>query len=270
MSLSRKVLITGATSGLGEYIAGRIGGENNLLILGRNADKMRTMFPSAQKYIADLSHLGQVSSSSELIAREHEKLDVIICNAAILGREKYTPNNEGIEETLAVNYLSHYILLARLWSTVAYPTSKVIIIGSSAASWFRTDFSDPGSRKDYKPLKAYGRTKSMLMMLGQWINSEFSGSGPEVYIIDPGTFRSGISRSRGGWFRRMYQMASWAMSPVEVAAKDILAILEGKDYSPGRIIRRGMERDLAYSNEEISKLLQMSSLLTGFDITRNI
>jgi hypothetical protein len=56
------------------------------------------------------------------------------------------------------------------------------------------------------------------------------------------------------------------MKPLDVAARDVLEIINGKNYPPGKVIRRGIVKDLTFSNEEISNLLQLSATLTGCKI----
>ncbi len=266
MTRKKKILITGATSGLGKYLAGQLRSSHDLLIVGRDPKKMESYFPNSDKYQADLSSLAEVKKAAEQIAAEHESIDLLICNAGILGSENFTKTKEGIEKTLAVNYLSHYTLLARLWDKFSTDSSAVLMVGSSAAAWYKVDFSDPESKSDYKSLKAYGRTKAMLMMLGQWIHTNSSTSRPKSYVFDPGTFRSGIARNRGQWFQYMYKLAGWAMTEAERAGLEMLNLVGGADYPAGKIIKKGKVKDLSFSTEEISNLMEMSRTMTGCDI----
>ena len=265
MTSGRKILITGATSGLGEFLAGKLSQSNELLVVGRNGERINQKFPDASCYETDLSLIEDVKRTADRIAAEHRVIDLVICNAGMLGREKFTVTSRNIEETICVNYLSHYILLSKIWPSLMAGTSKIIMIGSAAASWYTIDFSDPQSTNDYRPLRAYGRTKAMLMMLGKWLHNH-PAAFPDVYVVDPGTFRSGIARSRAKWFQRLYRTAQWAMTPVDKAASDILDIINGKRFSPGKLIRKGKEQDLSFSIEEISKLMHMSTELTGCEI----
>jgi NAD(P)-dependent dehydrogenase (short-subunit alcohol dehydrogenase family) len=266
--IKKKILITGATSGLGKYLAGQARQKHELIIVGRNMNKMEDYFPDSARYRADLSSISEVKRAAEQISEENEHLDLLICNAGMLGAESFTKTPEGIEQTLAVNYLSHYILLATLWGKLTPGSSKVIMIGSASAAWYPVNFSDPESEQDYRPLKAYGRSKAMLMMLGKWIHDEWGQAGPIPYIVDPGTFSSGIARSRARWFQFIYGLASWAMSGVENAGSEVINLIEGANYPPGKIIKKGKVKDLVFSREEISNLMHMSRTLTGCDLNR--
>lgn len=222
-------------------------------------------------YTADLSKLERTKSVATQIRRDISSLDVIICNAGILGREQPTYLEDGLEETFMVNYLSHYVLLTELLPLLQ-KKAKIFFMGSRAAMWYSLDFSDPQSVNQYAPMRAYGRSKAMLQMLGVWLSENLAENRAKVYTIDPGTFRSGISRSRGFWFRSLYKMASWAMRSPKQATSDLVKILseEGMDYPSGALVRKGKAINLSYTNEDFGNLLQISTKLSGCDIRMSL
>ena len=268
--MSRNIVITGATSGLGKYVAeALLRGDDHVILLGRNPELMAGItqnYENATCYVADFSALSEVKSAGAKIMTDFPRIDIVLCNAGILGREEPRINQEGVEETFMINYLSHYVLLCQLLSGISLP--RVIITGSQAARWYSIDFDDLMCLNSYKPLRAYGNSKACLQMLGCWIDDLSDGS--TAYIIDPGTFRSGIARSRAGWFRTMYNVASWGMRSPATAAKDIMAILDGREFPGGKIIRLGKVKELSFSSEEFGKLIEKSTALSGCDIRRII
>ncbi len=265
--MARNIVITGATSGLGKYITETLlRQDDHLILLGRNEHLLEQLTKNsdhARYYVADFANASEVKAAGTRMVQDYDRIDLVFCNAGILGKEELTKTPEGIEETFMTNYLAHYILLYQLFSVRTVP--RVMITGSQAAQWYSINFNDIMSLESYRPLRAYGISKACLQMLGGWLYSSVPGT--EVNIIDPGTFRSGIDRSRAKWFRMLYGMAKWAMRSPAAAARDAIAILDGKKFPGGAIIRRGKAKDLHYTTEEFGKLIEKSTALSGCDIS---
>ncbi len=274
--MSRRILITGPTSGTGKFLTrDQLDKGNELILLGRNQAVLKELEQTHDRskifsYTVDLSNLIQTKSIATQIGRDFDALDVIICNAGILGREQPEISDEGLEETFLVNYLSHYILLSELLPLLRKNNAQIIFMGSRAAMWYPIDFEDPQSMNRYAPMRAYGRSKALLQMLGVWLSKNFEGDRIKAYTIDPGTFRSGISRSRGFWFRSLYKLASWAMRSPQQAVSDLLEILDGADYPSGALVRKGKAINLSYTNEDFGNLLEISTKLSGCDIRMSL
>lgn len=93
--MSRTILITGATDGIGRETAHDLAGEGHtVLIHGRNAEKLaaraqalRQAGAVVETFQADLSDLGQVAAMArEVRARQqrlNEPLDVLVNNAGV-------------------------------------------------------------------------------------------------------------------------------------------------------------------------------------------
>jgi len=265
--MPRNIVITGATSGLGKYVfESLLKKDDRLILVGRNQyllEQLTLNNEQASYYLADFSSTKEVQLAGIQIVNDFDHIDLVFCNAGMLGKEKPTITEEGIEETFMTNYLSHYILLYQLFSFFSIP--RIIITGSQAAQWYTINFNDIMCLNSYKPLQAYGNSKACLQMLGEWIYITIPET--EVNIIDPGTFRSGIDRSRAKWFQLLYRMAKWGMRSPATAARDIMAILSGEIYPSGKIIRRGKAKDLRHSTKEIGKLIEKSTALSGYDIS---
>ncbi len=89
--MSKTILITGATDGIGFETAGMLVKKgHHILLHGRSPDKLERVktrlskFGTVQSYIADLSDLRAVKRLADEIMVEHEVLDVLINNAGIL------------------------------------------------------------------------------------------------------------------------------------------------------------------------------------------
>ncbi|MEO6993656.1 MAG: SDR family NAD(P)-dependent oxidoreductase, partial [Lacunisphaera sp.] len=115
----KKVVITGATSGIGRATAlalGRMGA--NLLLVSRDrpsgvslARRIATLSAaaSAEFIAADLSSLAQVRSAAKHIRERFSTIDVLINNAGARF-DDFALTPDGCERTFATNHLGHFLL----------------------------------------------------------------------------------------------------------------------------------------------------------------
>ena len=118
-------LITGGNAGLGLDTARRLADKkHNLVLAGRDrtgvekaASELREQFGIQVTTVhLDLSSLASVRSAAKevqrLIAEGHiEHLDALLCNAGAQFRGPISYSKDGYEETFAINYLGHFLLV---------------------------------------------------------------------------------------------------------------------------------------------------------------
>lgn len=266
-----KILITGPTSGTGRYLSSALAKGNDLIFVGRNKARLKEVqsdvegdASSVSIYESDLSVYEQVSSVANAIAAENSSLDVFISNAGVLGKERPTLGASGNEFTFMTNYLSHYLLQSSLLGAIQEGGGKIFNMCSVSHSWYPLDYADLMTLDKYQPMKAYGRSKKMLLLLGL----ATSNMGIDTFNIDPGTFRSGIARSRAGWFRALYGLAKIGMRTPATAAADIVNILNGSlaGVPSGAFLKDGKVKEFPYTAEDFGKLIDETADLCGVDI----
>ena len=112
----RAVVITGASSGIGEALANRLGDAGaKVLLVARSADKLQEMQQgiearggAAFAYSADLSDAEDTERLITLILAEHGHVDVLVNNAGISIRRSVAKSYDRVrdfERTLALNFL---------------------------------------------------------------------------------------------------------------------------------------------------------------------
>lgn len=125
MKLSKKVIvITGGTSGIGYQMAQYLYSNNQIIVISRNADKLKNLsqkFEGIVTYQADLSCLKEVEEIANTIINRFESIDVLINNAAIQNTPTLLDDNfqyESISREITVNFTSictlTYLLLPAL------------------------------------------------------------------------------------------------------------------------------------------------------------
>jgi short-subunit dehydrogenase len=112
----RAVVVTGASSGIGEALARRLGDAGaKVLLVARSADKLEEMQKAIEArggvafvYAADLSSAEDTQRAIDAILADHGRVDVLINNAGMSIRRSVTKSYDRVhdfERTLALNFL---------------------------------------------------------------------------------------------------------------------------------------------------------------------
>ncbi|MEU6283744.1 SDR family NAD(P)-dependent oxidoreductase [Streptomyces sp. NPDC047028] len=191
------VLITGATSGLGRYVAFElVRGGHVVLAHGRDRTRTEQLVTElngqgrAEGFVADLARLAEVRELGARVAKAHPELDVLINNAGVgagprgSGREL---GADGHELRLAVNYLAPVALTRALLPVLrANPPARIVNVGSVGQE--PLDFDDPEFTRGYSGMPAYCRSKFALAAHTFTLAEELAGSGVAVNVLHPATY----------------------------------------------------------------------------------
>jgi NAD(P)-dependent dehydrogenase (short-subunit alcohol dehydrogenase family) len=163
------VVITGATSGIGQIAAERLARLGaRLVMVARDRARGEAMLarldalaPRAAHVVryADLSLLAETRRVAEEIAGAEPRIDVLINNAgAIFSRRTVTP--EGFERTFALNHMSYFVLTSVLRERLlASAPARIVNTASNAHRRGHLDFDDLQSERHYQPFAVYGTSK---------------------------------------------------------------------------------------------------------------
>lgn len=188
--MSKTILLTGATDGIGFVTAQRLASAGHTLLLhGRSADKLarvqQQLEPTAtggiETFQADLSSLRQVADLAEQVSARGSQLDVLINNAGVF--ELPQPRtSQGHDLRFIVNTVAPYLLTQRLLPSL--PTDGRIVNLSSAAQ-ARVDLDALWGRRALAASDAYAQSKLAITMwtvhLARWVLQD----GPAVIAVNP-------------------------------------------------------------------------------------
>jgi NAD(P)-dependent dehydrogenase (short-subunit alcohol dehydrogenase family) len=199
------VLITGATSGLGRYLARELAGSGwRVLAHGRDpvrvADLSADLGGGARGYVADLASLGEVRDLAGRIRAEVPRLDVLVNNAGIgfgAPGEGRQVSADGYELRFAVNYLAP-VLLTRLLMPLltASAPARVVNVGSLGQVAF--DPADAEFEHGYNGVDAYRRSKLALAAFTFGLAGELDPAQVTVNCLHPATFMNTAMVAQGG------------------------------------------------------------------------
>ena len=228
-------LVTGANSGLGKEIAlGLARSGAHVIMVCRHLErgqvalediKVASGSDSIDLLIADLSSQADVRKLAELIKERYARLDVLINNAGLVLTQK-TLSVDGIEMTLATNYLGPFLLNHLLIDLLKKKApSRIINVSSAIQKWAKMDLNDlQYERRKYQILKAYGQSKLLVNIMTFELARRLEGTGVTVNCVHPGAVKTALgSSSAHGFLLKLFDKAIklFFISP-QKAAKPVL------------------------------------------------
>ena len=222
----KTVIITGATSGIGEVAAIRLA-EQGARIVFTARDKARaddTMAalkkanPAADHavHMADLSRLSEMKRVGAELARE-PRIDVLVNNAGALFNKRQE-TVDGLEMTFALNHMAYFVITNLLMGQLK-PGARIVTVASNAHRGARLDFDDLQSRRGYTGFPVYSRSKLCNILFNRELARHLSGSGVTANALHPGFVATRFGNDSGGIVRTVLKIAKpiGAISPEEGA-----------------------------------------------------
>ncbi|MBT3142860.1 oxidoreductase [Phaeobacter gallaeciensis] len=185
--MTKKILITGSTDGIGLLTAQTLAAEGHTILLhGRNAAKLaaaaKTVGGTAEQYIADLSTMAGVHALADDIRKKHSQIDVVINNAGIL-KAPITVTEEGYDIRFMVNTFAPYALTQDLMPIIA-KDGRVVNLSSAAQA--PIDLDALFGRKQLDDMEAYAQSKLALTIWSREMAKE-QPDGPSIIAVNPGS-----------------------------------------------------------------------------------
>lgn len=164
----RRVLLTGASSGLGRASAVRLGGLGmELIIVARRSDALDEVAAEVEAaggravpLVCDLADLGAVEGLAAEVSERWEEIDVLIHNAgAMMPEHRLSP--QGHESTVALSLLGPHLLTERLRPRLeSADRAKVLTMTSGGMYAEAFDLGSLEMGPDaFRPSVAYARAK---------------------------------------------------------------------------------------------------------------
>jgi NAD(P)-dependent dehydrogenase (short-subunit alcohol dehydrogenase family) len=207
------VVITGATSGLGQLVAIELAKRGTHLVLtarNRNRAEMtrkmiKDVAPKAEVdfFFGDLSLMEDVRRIGNEIKAAYPKIDVLVNNAGLHAFEQRV-TSEGFAEMMAVNYLAPWLLAHTLkQSLMQSGTARIVNVASEASRnhgelKLPEDLTNTSTFTSRGSFALYGKTKLLDIMFTGELARQLSGTGVTVNAICPGFNVTGLGREL--WF----------------------------------------------------------------------
>jgi NAD(P)-dependent dehydrogenase (short-subunit alcohol dehydrogenase family) len=196
----RRVVITGATSGIGKVTALELARRgSNVSIVCRNMEKGKAVAgeiesavtgTSVDVLVADLSELDQVQRVGREIGELYPVVDVLVNNAGVQDlRARLT--SDGFDHMLASNYLGPFLLTNLVLDRLRAAASGRIVVVASEAHRIagRLDpetFEHLGDYSRATGMRAYGRTKLLDLIFAVELARRLGGTRVTSNALCPG------------------------------------------------------------------------------------
>ena len=215
------VVITGATSGIGQVTAEGLAAEGARIVQvardrlrGEAAlERLPGPLPGAVHsiYYADLSKLNEMKRVGSEIARAEPHIDVLINNAGAMFSALQL-SEDGLERTFALNHVAYFVLTHCLRERLVNSApARIVNTASDAHESATLDFDDLQSVRTYSNgtlaewlryggpgFKVYSRSKLCNILCTRELALRLAGTGVTVNCFHPGFVATRFGDQTGG------------------------------------------------------------------------
>jgi NAD(P)-dependent dehydrogenase (short-subunit alcohol dehydrogenase family) len=214
----KRVVITGASRGIGRQTALALGGQGaHLGLVVRNKELGDTVAEEVKAlgaggdvevYVGDLSSLAEVRRVAEEFLEKHDKLDVLVNNAgALLMERKLT--KDGYEATFATNHLAYFLMADKLLHALEKtPGARIVNVASEAHRRGKMTWDDLMGEKSYFGFFAYCQSKLANILFSRELSKRLEGKDVTTNSLHPGAIASSFALNNTGIVPFLWRLAS--------------------------------------------------------------
>ena len=276
-------IVTGSNSGIGKETALALAGMGAVVVMAvRNRERgerarseiiEETGNQATDLMICDVSSIESIRRFAREFKEKYDRLDVLINNAgAVFSNRQTTP--DGVEMTLAVNYLGPFLLTLELLPLLkASAPSRVINLSSGMHGTGKINLDDLQSEKGYRGMQTYAKAKLMVTTITYEWARRLDGTGVAVNVVEPGFVATNLGRNSGSLISsimfglvRPIQISprKGAETSVYVATSDELEGVTGKCFA-----KLKEKPKISYDREIQRRLWDSTMDLLGVDLDSN-
>jgi NAD(P)-dependent dehydrogenase (short-subunit alcohol dehydrogenase family) len=221
----KNILITGASSGLGFEAAVQLAKRGAHVVMAcrsgipQQGEKVQQLSGSRKVEMikVDLSDMDSIVHLAEELERKTLKLDIVICNAAVVPA-KSRRTRQGLEEMFMVNYLAKYLLIRLIIQRKMLNSSdnlipRIIFVSSESHRNPKLfDWDNFGKYREYsmgKTVELYGYYKLLMTTfaneLSRRINQQ-NNTPCSVFALCPGPVNTNIAREAPSIFAPLLKL----------------------------------------------------------------
>ena len=275
---NKNVLITGATSGIGEATAIDLAKKGaNIFFIARNnlkaqnlSDKIEFISGKRPKFfIADLASLKNIKESALEFISLDIPLHVLLNNAGLINNNR-KETVDGFEEVFSINHLAYFYLTHLLLDKLKESTpSRIINVSSGAHAFVKGfNFDDVNSLKEYKPFKVYGYSKLANILFTKKLSQVLENENIIVNCLHPGVVGTGFGQNNGIFSKILFNLSKPFMRSSEKGAETSIYLCSSPDVSDvsGQYFyncKIAKTTSWANNQEDADRLWDLSKELTG-------
>ncbi len=192
----KTVVITGATSGIGEVTADKLASLGaRIVFVARDRNRGEATLAKLRKagagidhrvHYADLSQLSEMKRVAREIAASEPRIDVLMNNAGAIFDRRHETEDQ-LERTFALNHMSYFVVTHILRERlIATPGARIVNTASDAHRSATVDFNDLQLVKGYGSLKAYCKSKLYNILFTRELARQLRSTGVIANSLHPG------------------------------------------------------------------------------------
>lgn len=194
--MSKTILVTGATDGIGKQTALELAKQNNHIIIhGRSDIKCRNVAEWMKQtsnnknidyLVGDFASLKEVETLANNIRNRYDGIDVLINNAGVYMNE-YILTTDGYESTFAVNHLAPFLLTSLILDLITVRNlSRIINVSSIAHTRAQLNWDNLNSENHFDSYEAYALSKLANILFTNKLARLLENKGTVVNSLHPG------------------------------------------------------------------------------------
>lgn len=242
--LGRRVVVTGANSGIGWHTAlelARAGAEVTLAArspakTSDAAARIRAAVPAAalQTGVLDLADPGSVETFAQAQLQNTAAIDVLVNNAGVMALPRRETSVDGHELQFATNVLGPFRLTGLLLPGLLRGTAPRVVTVSSFAHTIGgpVPIQDLDSETGYRPIRVYAKTKLANILFTRALQRR-AGDRLLATTCHPGASHTNLGAAASLRMRLM----GWAVTPImqsaAMGAEPTLMAATDPDAKPG-------------------------------------
>jgi NAD(P)-dependent dehydrogenase (short-subunit alcohol dehydrogenase family) len=186
-----------------------------------------------------------------------QRLEVLINNAGVF-LQRRRESREGLELTLAVNHLAHFLLTLELLDLLKTGApSRIVVVSSMTHSSGGLDLDDLQMHRGYDGYRAYSRSKLANLLFAYALARRLEGTGVTVNALHPGVIATKLLHAS---FSGGSPVETGAETPVYLATAPEIRGVSGR-YFVGR--REARSSPDSHDRDLQERLWSLSEKLVG-------
>ena len=212
-------IITGADGGMGTEITRAVATAGYKIIMAcyrpEKAERVKDMLvhDTGNPYIEvlgiDLASLASVAAFAERMLKRGDTVSLLMNNAGTMSTH-LMQTEDGLERTVAVNYVAPFLLTMRLLPLMGKGSRIVNMVSCTySLGHITSDFFSRGKSGSFWRIPIYSNTKLALWLFTRELSERVKDSGITVNAADPGIVSTNIIRM-DMWFDKL---TDWFFRP---------------------------------------------------------
>lgn len=275
------VLVTGATSGIGEEAAvalAKLGAK--VIVHGRSEDKIERVLSrikteasrsDAEGLVCDLASMDDIRRACGEFLERFDALDVLLNNAGAIHQErKLTKDN--LEMTFGVNHISYYMFAILLMPALRKASgARIVNVSSDGHRAAKVNWDDLQGESSWSSMRFYCDSKIMNIWFSRELAERVKGDGVVVNALHPGVVATGFARNDEGIIAKLTGLlAPFFKSPAKGARTSVWACsAEAAGKVSGQYFSDSKQKkpsSYALEDEPAKRLWRVSEEITGLTL----